>query len=84
MGVGGIFLRARNPKALSAWYATHFGITSGEGGSLVFERPSAAGMTVFAHFPAHTKYFGSGTQQVIVNFRVDNLAELLAQLQAAG
>ena len=42
------------------------------------------GMTVFAHFPESTKYFGDGTQQVMINFRVDNLDELLASsLQAA-
>ena len=37
-------------------------------------------MTVFAHFPASTKYFGEGAQQVMINFRVDNLDELLAKL----
>ena len=41
-------------------------------------------MTVFAHFPASTKYFGEGTQQVMINFRVDNLDELLAKLTAAN
>ena len=41
-------------------------------------------MTVFAHFPADTKYFGEGPQQAMVNFRVDNLDALLAQLAAAG
>jgi predicted enzyme related to lactoylglutathione lyase len=83
VGIGGIFLRARDPKALSAWYAEHFGI-QGEGGSLVFEGPSAAGTTVFAHFPADTAYFGSGSQQAMINLRVDNLDELLAHLSAAG
>ena len=84
VGVGGVFLRARDPKALSAWYAEHLGIPAGEDGSMVFEGPSAAGPTVFAHFPADTKYFGSCTQQAMVNLRVDKLDELLAQLGAAG
>jgi predicted enzyme related to lactoylglutathione lyase len=35
-------------------------------------------------FPADTKYFGSGPQPYMVNYRVDNLDELLAQLAAAG
>jgi len=54
VGVGGVFLRSRDPKALSAWYATHLGIESQGGGSLVFEGPESAGMTVFAHFPQDT------------------------------
>jgi predicted enzyme related to lactoylglutathione lyase len=41
-------------------------------------------MTVFAHFPLDTSYFGEGTQQAMVNFRVDDLDALLGQLAAAG
>jgi predicted enzyme related to lactoylglutathione lyase len=88
VGVGGIFLKAQDPKALSAWYAKHFGIASADKTSLLFDGPSAAGMTVFAHFPRDTEYFGPGTQQApqqaMINLRVDNLDEMLAQLAAAG
>jgi predicted enzyme related to lactoylglutathione lyase len=88
VGVGGIFLKAQDPKALSAWYAKHFGIVSADKTSLLFDGPSAAGMTVFAHFPRDTEYFGPGMQQVpqqaMVNLRVDSLDEMLAQLAAAG
>lgn len=84
VGVGGVFSRARDPKALSAWYAQHFGIAPADKTSIVFDGPSAAGMTVFAHFPADTQYFGPGPQQAMINLRVDNLDELLAQLAAAG
>jgi predicted enzyme related to lactoylglutathione lyase len=88
VGVGGIFLKAQDPKALSAWYAKHFGLAPAEETSIIFDGPSAAGMTVFAHFPRDTDYFGPGAQQVpqqaMVNLRVDNLDEMLAQLVAAG
>jgi len=84
VGVGGIFLKARDPQALSAWYATHLGIPSQDGGSLAFDGPESTGMTVFAHFPQDTRYFGDGPQQSMVNFRVDDLEQLLAQLAAAG
>jgi predicted enzyme related to lactoylglutathione lyase len=83
VGVGGIFLKARDPKALSAWYTAHLGIQPQDGGALIFDGPESAGMTVFAHFPLDTNYFGEGSQQTMVNFRVDNLDELLAQLAAA-
>ena len=84
VGFGGIFLKAQDPKALSAWYATHLGVPRMEDGSLAFNGPDTAGMTVFAHFPLDTSYFGDGPQQSMVNFRVDDLDALLAQLAEAG
>ena len=92
VGIGGIFLKARDPKALSLWYQTHLGIPDQGGGSLAFDGPESTGMTVFAHFPRDTEYFGPGVnhgsqqapQQAMVNLRVDNLDEMLAQLAAAG
>lgn len=84
VGVGGIFLRARDPRALVTWYATHLGIARSHEDSLVFQGPEAAGMTVFAVFPQNTAYFGDGLQTFMVNFRVDNLDQLLADLAAAG
>ncbi len=84
VGVGGVFLKAQEPKTLSAWYATHLGISPIEGGSLIFEGPESAGTTVFSHFPLDSTYFGDSGQQAMVNFRVDDLDQLLANLTAAG
>jgi predicted enzyme related to lactoylglutathione lyase len=85
VGVGGVFLKARDPKALSKWYETQLGIGGRvHGEALTFEGPESTGTTVFAHFAADTTYFGDGPQQAMVNFRVDDLEALLAQLTAAG
>ncbi|MGB6691749.1 MAG: VOC family protein [Terracidiphilus sp.] len=85
VGMGGVFLKARDPMALTAWYADHFGIMRGEDPtSMVFDGPESMGMTVFAHFPDDTKYFGDGPQRSMINLRVDDLDALLAQLTAAG
>ncbi len=84
VGVGGVFLKARDPKALAQGYAKHLGIPDQGGGSLGFDGPESTGMTVFAHFAESTKYFGDGPQQSMVNFRVDNLYALLAQFAEAG
>ncbi len=89
VGIGGVFLKAKEPKALTAWYSAHLGIDGSEDGSLVFQENSeknagGGGMTVFAHFPTGTAYFGGGPQQAMINFRVDNLDQLLAQLAEAG
>ena len=87
-GIGGIFLRARDPKALAAWYAQHLGIQLNEWGGAQFlwadEVPPTTGSTAWSIFPADTKYFGSGPQTYMVNYRVDDLDALLAQLAAAG
>jgi predicted enzyme related to lactoylglutathione lyase len=84
VGVGGVFLKARDPKALAEWYATHFGIQKIDDRSLMFDGPESMGMTVFAHFPGDTKYFGEGPQTSMVNLRVDDLDALLGELERAG
>jgi len=84
VGIGGVFLKVRDPEALARWYATHFGIPAQEGGTLAFDGPDSAGMTVFAHFPLESDYFGNGPQQAMINFRVDDLDGLLLQLAEAG
>jgi predicted enzyme related to lactoylglutathione lyase len=85
VGVGGVFFKARDSKALSQWYETQLGIGGRvSGDALTFDGPESAGTTVFAQFPANTKYFGDGPQQFMVNFRVDDLNGLLQRLEADG
>ncbi len=79
-GIGGVFFRARDPKALSAWYEEHLGVTH-------FDRApwkQCEGYTVFAPFAQDTAYFGRSEQQWMINFRVEDLAALISQLEAAG
>jgi predicted enzyme related to lactoylglutathione lyase len=87
-GIGGIFIRARDPKALGAWYAEHLGVPLTEWGGAQFlwtdEVPPTTGSTAWSLFPADTNYFGSGPQPYMVNYRVDDLDAMLAQLEAAG
>jgi predicted enzyme related to lactoylglutathione lyase len=80
LGIGGLFLRAQDPHALSAWYRDCLGLDAGEHG--VWQQQD--GPTVFATFPADTDYLGSPDQRVMLNFRVADLDAMLAQLRAAG
>jgi predicted enzyme related to lactoylglutathione lyase len=84
VGVGGVFLKAQDPKAMAAWYAEHLGIPRAGGGPLMFEGPESMGATVFTHFPMSSNYFGDGPQQAMVNFRVDDMDALIEKLTAAG
>jgi predicted enzyme related to lactoylglutathione lyase len=79
-GIGGYFIRAADPAALSAWYRDCLGLDAEENGLW----RQAAGPTVFATFESDTDYFGSAAQQTMVNFRVRDLDAMLAQLRAKG
>jgi hypothetical protein len=47
IGLGGIFFKARDPAALSAWYAKHLGLDIETwGGAKFSEDPSRAGHTL--------------------------------------
>jgi predicted enzyme related to lactoylglutathione lyase len=79
--LGGVFLRARDPVALAAWYGKHLGLEIEEwNGALL----PAAGEAVWAAFPPDTTYFGPAEQQVMVNYCVNDIDAMVAQLRAAG
>jgi len=83
-GIGGLFFRAHDPKALANWYQQHLGIAltpTSEG-----ENPwqQEAGPTAFSPFPETTKYFGDPQKMWMMNFRVHDMDKMVAQLRAAG
>jgi predicted enzyme related to lactoylglutathione lyase len=87
-GIGGVFLRSPDSKALAKWYAEHLGIQLSDFNGTAFqwsdEIPAGTGMTAWSAFPQDTQYFGEGQQAAMINYRVDDLDALLAQLAAAG
>jgi len=80
LGVGGYFLRAGDPVALARWYRECLGLDVDERGSWRQE----PGPAVFATFERETEYFGSPSQQTMLNLRVRDLDAMLAQLRAYG
>jgi predicted enzyme related to lactoylglutathione lyase len=80
LGIGGYFIRAADPAALDAWYRDCLGLDADENGLWHQE----TGPTVFATFESGTGYFGSRSQQTMLNFRVRDLDAMLAQLRANG
>ncbi len=83
-GIGGLFFRANAPKDIAQWYQDHLGVTltPTDYGSEPWLQE--AGPTVFQPFPGDTTYFGRAEQMWMVNFRVRDLAAMVAQLEAAG
>ena len=80
LGIGGYFLRAKDPATLTAWYRDRLGLGLDENG--VWEQQQ--GPTVVAMFDPDTDYFGALAQQTMLNFRVADLDAMLAQLRAGG
>ncbi len=84
-GLGGIFFKSRDPAALAAWYAKHLGLDTEAWGGVRFDEDEQwPGYTLWSPFAADTSYFGAGPQSYMINFRVDDLDALLAQLRADG
>lgn len=88
-GIGGVFFRAKDPARLGAWYRDHLGLPiEGWGGCQFqwrdFKNPRKTGSTVWSAFKNDTKYFGSGEQAHMINYRVADLKKMLVQLKKAG
>ena len=74
---------------LAEWYRTHLGIEVNEGAYATFQwrdaqQPEQVGSTVWALFPHDSDYFGPGNDRFMVNYRVEDLRGVLAQLKAEG
>jgi predicted enzyme related to lactoylglutathione lyase len=85
LGIGGVFFKARDPKALAAWYCQHLGVPVEPGqtyGAFLSSGPSE--QTVWSAFATDTTYFGDGSAPFMFNYRVRNLEAMLTQLRAAG
>lgn len=87
-GIGGVFFKAKDPKALGEWYRKHLGLNVEDWGGVTFrwadDNPSGAGTTIWNPFKHDTSYFGPSTSSFMINFRVADLHALLAALRAEG
>lgn len=84
-GFGGVFVKARDPQVLSAWYGKHLGIDVADwGGAMFAEDASRPGYTLWSPFAADSAYFAPSDKPFMLNFRVDDLDAMLARLRAEG
>jgi predicted enzyme related to lactoylglutathione lyase len=84
-GIGGIFFKCKDPKKVREWYQTNLGLNTNEYGS-VFEWRQGAdttkkGFTQWSPFSEKTKYFQPSTKDFMINYRVENLEELVKELK---
>ncbi|MFO1448343.1 MAG: VOC family protein [Opitutaceae bacterium] len=88
-GIGGIFIKSKQPEVLREWYRTHLGFELEPWGGLVFrwagpDNPTGTGSTVWSTFADSDKYFAPSQAPFMVNYRVADLHALLAVLRAEG
>ena len=89
LGIGGVFIKSKDPKALSAWYKKHLGINILEWGGAVYEwskqtKDSKNGATIWSMFPDDSNYFDPSDQKVMINYVVENVEELAIVLREEG
>lgn len=87
-GIGGIFFKTENPDNVKSWYQTHLGLNTDAYGSSFEWRESAdptkKGYTQWSPFKEDTTYFAPSEKAFMINYRVENLEELVEQLKTEG
>jgi predicted enzyme related to lactoylglutathione lyase len=87
-GIGGIFFKSTDPKAQRNWYEQHLGLVTNDYGSLFEFRegsnPDQKAYLQWSPFDANTTYFEPSEREFMINYRVENMVELVEQLKSAG
>ena len=79
-GIGGIFFKCKNPEMVKEWYSKNLGLITYEYGS-TFEwidaDTNSKVYTQWAPFDEETKYFEPSSKEFMINYRVENIEELV-------
>lgn len=87
-GISGIFFKCKDPNKIKQWYKTHLGLDTDQYGTnfewLKSEETSKKGFTQWSPFTETTQYFEPSTKDFMINYRVENLEALIAELEKEG
>jgi predicted enzyme related to lactoylglutathione lyase len=88
-GIGGIFFKAKDAPALQAWYKRHLGIDVEDWGGTAFTWSDAdgkptEGMTVWSISSQTSAQFDPSAAPFMINYRVENVRELVRVLKEEG
>src|SRR5690242_18677027 len=86
-GIGGVFFKSTSDhKRLATWYRDNLGLPLEAWGGAILKWPEDpakdGGMTVWHVAERESKWFSPSTSSFMINYRVDDLTALLAQLKA--
>ncbi|MFT4940765.1 MAG: putative enzyme related to lactoylglutathione lyase [Paraglaciecola sp.] len=87
-GIGGVFLRCKGDRdALAAWYQKHLGMQLEDFGGAILKWPNDKaedlGLTVWHLTDSDSQWFSPSDSSFMINYRVDNLDEMLLHLRSA-
>lgn len=85
-GLGGFFFKTEDPKGLKNWYGKHLGLPVDDYGCTFWWKDKEGNdcSTQWSPFAKDTTYFQPSEKQYMMNFRVENLVELLTVLKEEG
>ena len=88
-GIGGVFFKStQDHKKLAEWYSQNLGLPVQPWGGAILEwtedKAGDGGQTVWSVADKDTKWFSPSPSSFMINYRVDNLTELLEQLKRNG
>jgi len=88
-GIGGVFFKSKGDGAtLAAWYRKHLGMALEDWGGAILRWPDDKaedrGLTVWHVAGKDSKWFSPSASSFMINYRVDNLGDLLEQLRAGS
>jgi catechol 2,3-dioxygenase-like lactoylglutathione lyase family enzyme len=83
LGIGGIFFKTADPKALGDWYKRVLGFPVSDWGGAMFPHPTL-GLTLWTPFKADTDHFAPSSHDYMINLIVDDLDGVLAHAKAEG
>jgi len=81
-------LNIKNPAKMKEWYSKNLGLATNEYGALFEFRnannPDEINHLQWSPFPENTEYFAPSEKEFMINYRVENLVELLKELKKDG
>ncbi len=85
-GVGGVFVKSKDPKALAQWYREVLGleVKPWGGAALPFDAPGHPPKVSWTAFPDSSDYMSPSTREFMINFAVDDMDAILARVTAKG
>lgn len=87
-GIGGVFFRAKDTKALAAWYAEHLGLKLEDFGGAILKWPEDKanddGLTVWHLSEQSSEWFSPSESSFMINYRIDDMAGMIEQLKRGG
>lgn len=85
-GIGGVFVRSRDPKTLADWYREVLGldVKSWGGAAMPVDAPGAPPKVSWTAFPTDGDYMNPSAREFMINFAVDDMDAIIARLTAKG